>query len=88
MMNLGKNDAKAVKVRLRSPGEGSQVWAEGQVDIPARSVIVASLPVLSGKAFSGWMGTEIMEVDAPGCEVFNFRDSRFHGKQVTGQNLR
>ncbi len=81
MMNLGEKDAEGVKVRLRSRGEGSEPWAAGTVGIPARSVIVALVPILPGKSFRGWNGSEIMEVDAPGCEVFNFLDSRHHGKQ-------
>ncbi|MDP6438220.1 MAG: SUMF1/EgtB/PvdO family nonheme iron enzyme, partial [Candidatus Brocadiia bacterium] len=82
MMNLGEKDAKGIKVRLRGPWEGSEVWAEGPVDIPARSLVVALLPLLPGKSYRGWLGTEIMEVDAPpGCEVFNFKDSRYHGKR-------
>jgi len=76
MMNLGDMDAKGIKVGLRTPGEGGEIWAEGPVDIPARSVAVGLLPVLPGKGWHGWTGTEIMEVDAPGCEVFNFKDSR------------
>ena len=42
MMNLGQEDAKGVKARLRSPGDEGEVWASGQADIPARSVAVAS----------------------------------------------
>ena len=80
MMNLGDQDAKGIKVALRSTGEGGEVWAEGPVVIPARSVVAAVLPILPGKRWHGWTGTEIMEVDAPGCEVFNFKDSRFAGK--------
>lgn len=80
MINLGENGAKDVMVRLRTRAADGKVWAEGAADIPARSVVVASLPVLKGKSFSGWGGAGIMEVDAPGCEVFNFKDSRFHRK--------
>jgi hypothetical protein len=79
MMNLGDKDAKGVKVGLRGPGE-SGVWAEGSVDIPARSVAVGILPILPGKSWHGWIGTEILEVSAPGCEVFNFKDSHHDGK--------
>ena len=81
MMNLGEKDARGIKVRLRRPGEGGEAWAEVKVDIPARSVVVALVPILPGKTYHGWLGTEIMEVDAPGCEVFNFVDSRYHGEQ-------
>lgn len=80
MMNLGQQDARGVKARLRTPGKGGEVWASGEADIPARSVVVALLGILPGKQYSGWTGTEILEVEAPGAEVFNFTDSRFHGK--------
>jgi hypothetical protein len=80
MMNLGDKDAKGIKVGLRSPGEDGEVWAEGPADVPARSVAAVVLPILPGKKWHGWSGSEIMEVDAPGCEVFNFRDSR-HSKR-------
>ena len=73
MMNLGRKDAKDIKAGLRSPGEGGGVWAEGRVDIPAQSVVVAILPILPGKQWHGWGGTEILELDAPGCEVFNWK---------------
>ena len=78
MMNLGQEDAKGVKARLRSPGAEGEVWASGQADIPARSVVVALLAILPGKQYNGWTGTEILEVEAPGAAVFNFTDSRFH----------
>ncbi len=80
LMNLGEKGAKGVKLRLRSPGDRGQVWAEGLVDLPARRVTVAALPILPGKTYSGWVGTEEIEVVAPGCQVFTFRDSRFHPK--------
>ncbi len=78
LMNLGQQAAEGVKVRVRKPGEAGEVWAAGDVDVPARSLMVAPLPVLPGKGFSGWIGTEILEVEAPGVEVYNFVDSRFH----------
>jgi hypothetical protein len=80
LMNVGDKDAKGITVALRSPGVGGEVWGEGPVDIPARSVAVGVLPILPGKNWHGWTGTEIMEVGAPGCEVFNFKDSRFSAK--------
>ena len=80
MMNLGHQDAKGVTVRVRNPGETSEAWAAGEVDIPARTVVIASLPVLPGKNYGGWIGTEILDVEAPEAEIFNFIDSRFHGK--------
>jgi len=78
MMNLGKRDAKGVKVRLRDREKG--VWATGPVDIPARSVTVAVLPIGRDAGFWGWDGTSIMEVDAPGCDLFSFLNSRYHGE--------
>lgn len=80
VMNLGDTDAQRIRVGLRSPGQEGDVWASGPVDIPARAVAVGLLPILPGKKWHGWTGTEIMEVDAPGCDVFNFRDSRYRGK--------
>lgn len=79
MMNLGNKDAEGMKVSLRDQEKG--VWAAGPVDIPARSVVVALLPILPGKGFWGWGGTSTMEVDAPEHMVFRFLASRHHGKQ-------
>ncbi len=72
LMNLGEQDAKDVIVRMRERGESGAVWAKGIVDLPARSVVAATLPVLPGQRWTGWNGSEIMEVEAPGCEVFIF----------------
>ncbi|HIN76066.1 MAG TPA: hypothetical protein EYM96_07755 [Rhodospirillales bacterium] len=83
MMNLGNKSAEGMKVGLRDQKKG--VWAAGLVDVPARSVVVALLPILSGKGFWGWGGTSIMEVNAPEYEVFSFLDSRHHGKQNPSQ---
>lgn len=80
MMNLGEKNATGVKVSLRTPGQGGEVWAEGKLDISARSVAIGLLPILPGKKWHGWAGTEVVEVDAPGCEVLNFKDSRFNRK--------
>lgn len=76
MMNLGKQDAKKIKVSLQNRGESGEIWAEGTLDIPARSVKVAELPVLPGKEMREWVGSWIMSVEAPDCEVFVFRDAR------------
>ena len=75
----GQQGEKRVKVQLQDRQKG--VRAVGPVDIPARSVVVALLPILPDKGFWVWGGTSIMEVDAPGSEVFNFLDSRHHEKQ-------
>ena len=80
VMNLGDKNATGIKLGLRGLGEGGGVWAEGRVDIPARSVAVGVLPILPGKKWHGWAGTEVLEVEAPGCEVFNFKDSRYTAK--------
>ncbi len=50
LMNLGQEDAKGVKAQLRTPGEGGEVWASGEADIPARSVVVALLGITAGQA--------------------------------------
>ena len=78
MMNLGQQDAKGVKVLLRDPEKGD--WAAGTVDIPAQAVVVALLPICPDKGYSGPSGSSTMEVNAPGCKVFNFLDSHYHGK--------
>jgi len=83
MMNLGDKSAEGMKVGLRDQKKG--VWAAGLVDVPARSVVVALLPILSGKGFWGWGGTSIMEVNALEYEVFSFLDFRHHGKQNPSQ---
>ena len=45
------------------------------------SIGSCGVPILPDKGFWVWGGTSIMEVDAPGSEVFNFLDSRHHEKQ-------
>jgi hypothetical protein len=80
MMNLGHKNATRVKVGLRTPGERDGTWAATSFDIPARSVVVALLPVLPGKKWHGWSGTEFLDVEAPACEVCNFTDSHFKPK--------
>jgi len=80
MMNLGYEDAKDVQVRLRDLRRNAGVWAEGPVDIPARSVVVALLP-MKDENFWGWDGTSVMEVDAPGCDVFSFLKSYHHSDE-------
>ena len=71
MMNLGQKEARDVKVRLRNPADkGGDVWAEGKVNIPARSIAIAVLPVLEGHTWKVWTGAWKMEVEAPGSEVF------------------
>ena len=78
MMNLGEQDAKDVIVRLRNrKKEGdewvkAEVWAKGIVDVPARSLAVAVLPVMPGKTWTSWAGKWFLEVEAPGCAVFTF----------------
>jgi hypothetical protein len=64
---------------LRTPKQ-ERPWAASSVDIPARSVAVALLPILPGKKWNGWAGSELLDVDAPGCEVQKFTDSRFAPK--------
>lgn len=77
LMNLGEQDAKEVIVRLRGRGKEGEVWAKGLVDVPARSLVVATLPTLPGTGFRGWAGTEQIEVNAPGAEVHIFQVARF-----------
>ena len=82
MINLGNRETKGVKMQLQDRQKG--VWAAGPVDTPARSVVVALLPILPDKGFWGWGGIAIMEVDAPGSEVFNFLDSRHQPEAESG----
>ena len=80
MMNLGEQDSDGVQVRLRDPHKA--VWAEGPVDIPAQTVVVAVLPVGEGKPFWG-CGASTMDIDAPdGSEVFTFLSSHRHRKHA------
>ncbi|MDP6438340.1 MAG: hypothetical protein QGH74_01775, partial [Candidatus Brocadiia bacterium] len=82
MMNLGEADARGVKVTLRNPEDrGGDVLARGVADIPAKSTAVAVLPKVGD--WEEWklrwdMELETvyfcrLEVEAPGCEVLNFR---------------
>ena len=77
IMNLGEQDAKDVIVRLRHAGEDGEVWAKGIVDVPARSIAIAVLPVLPGQERPGRSAQSKMEIDAPGCKVFTFLDERY-----------
>ena len=70
LLNLGEEDARRVTVRIRNKGDHGIVWATGEVDIPARSVVVASMARHGER--KGWTSNWKLEVDAPGCEVHNF----------------
>ncbi|MGO8927763.1 MAG: hypothetical protein ACLQU3_12835 [Limisphaerales bacterium] len=83
MMNLGEIDARELIVRLRNRGQDGEVWAKGIVDIPAHSIAVAVLPVLQGKEWKGWVGSWLMEVEAPGCKVETCYESRFNSRSST-----
>ena len=68
ILNLGDTNATNVIVRLRNPdAHGGNVFAKGIVDVPARSVAVAVLPVFA--EFKAWTGEWEMEVDAADAEV-------------------
>lgn len=73
LINLGDADATNVKVRLRNrPNLGGNVFAEGTVPlVRAHDAAVAVLPVTD--LWREWVGSWIVEVDAPGCEVLNFK---------------
>ena len=77
ILNLGEQDAKDVIVRLRHRGDDGEVWAKGIVDVPARSIAIAVLPLLPGHERPRRAGKSTMEVDAPGCEIFTFLDARY-----------
>jgi hypothetical protein len=72
IINLGDEDARNVRIRLRNPPDkGGDVFAEGVVPIvPKRSAVVGVIPA-TGK-WNEWVGKWDLEVDAPGCEVLNF----------------
>ena len=73
LINLGDQDARNVKVRLRNPPDkGGDVFAEGVVPlIPKRGEAIGVLPVTA--KWGVWVGEWEMEVEAPGCEVLVFR---------------
>lgn len=72
LINLGDEDARNVRIRLRNPPDkGGDVFAEGVVPIvPKRGATVGVIPV-TGK-WHEWVGEWELEVDAPACEVLNF----------------
>jgi hypothetical protein len=76
LINLGDQDARNVKVRLRNPADqGGNVFAEGVVPlIPKRGETVGVLPVTG--QWKVWVGKWDLEIDAPGCEVLTYRMSR------------
>ena len=73
IINLGDEDARNVKVRLRNPPNmGDNVFAEGVVPlIPKRSETIGVLPVTD--LWRVWVGQWVLEVDAPGCDVLTFK---------------
>ncbi|MGB7591676.1 MAG: hypothetical protein WCD04_07665 [Terriglobia bacterium] len=73
LINLGDQDARNVKVRLRNPPDkGGDVFAEGVVPlIPKWGEAIGVLPVTA--KWGVWVGEWEMEVEAPGCEVLVFR---------------
>ena len=72
VINLGDEDARDVKIRLRNPPDkGGNVFAEGVIPlIPKRSETVGVLPVTA--EWHVWVGQWQMEVDAPGCQVLSY----------------
>ncbi len=73
LINLGDEDAKNVKVRLRNPANaGGNVFAEGVVPlIPKRGETIGILRVTD--LWRVWVGQWILEVEAPGCDVLTFK---------------
>lgn len=71
IMNLGEEDAKNVKIRLRNEREkGGDIFAEGVISvIPKRNEAIAVLPWT--KETTGWKTWELI-IEAEGCEVFIF----------------
>jgi hypothetical protein len=73
VINLGDEDARNVKIRLRNPAAlGNDVFAEGEAPlIPKRGDAIAVLPVTA--QWRVWVGQWTMEVDAPGADVLLFK---------------
>lgn len=73
IINLGDQDAQNVKVRLRNPPLlGGNVFAEGVVPLIAkRSEATGVLRVTD--QWRVWIGQWTLEVDAPGCDVLNYK---------------
>jgi hypothetical protein len=73
IINLGDEDARNVRIRLRNPPDkGGDVFAEGVVPlVPKRSAVVGVIPA-TGK-WHEWVGQWDLEVDAPGSDVLNYR---------------
>ena len=78
LINLGDADAHNVTVRLRNrPNLGGNVFAEGAVPlIPKRGETVGVLPIKD--LWREWVGQWIVEVDAPGCDVLNYKPPSPH----------
>jgi hypothetical protein len=76
LINLGDQDARDVKVRLRNaPGQGGAVFAESVIPlIPKRAEAVGVLPVTGD--MRGWVGEWQIEVEAPGCDALVYKLSR------------
>ena len=87
VMNIGTKDAKNVIIQIRGP-EG-KVFAKGVVDVPAMSLVVAAMPVITsgewttesdklGGVFHGWgPGSWRFDLDAPECNVLQYNIDRF-----------
>jgi hypothetical protein len=73
IINLGDEDARNVKVRLRNPLRlGGNVFAEGVVPVvPKRSEVIGVLPVTG--QWRVWVGQWTIELDAPLCDVLTFK---------------
>ncbi len=76
IMNLGDKDASKVRLRLsNTPDNGGDAFAEGVADIlPAHSVSVALLPMISGGPhWKNWLDWVLEVKTPPGVEVVQFR---------------
>ena len=74
LLNLGRDEARGVKVRLRNPPEqGGNVFAAGEAArVPGRSSLVAVLPITEpGSPWKVWK-TWKLELEAPGCRILVF----------------
>jgi hypothetical protein len=70
ILNLGSQPAILAKVRLRNrPDKGGEVFAQGVVNVPARGVATAVLPVVADwQSWKDWP----MEIEVDGGEALVF----------------
>ncbi len=73
LINLGDQDARNVRLRLRNPADkGGDVFAEGLAPlVPKRSPAVGVLNVTG--SWKVWVGEWTLEADCPWCDVLSYK---------------